>query len=101
MAYKIYGVGFTKIMKATIAIIIGSLTLVMTVAIFLRLLTLMPKDNELEKCQSYERAGVLDQGSCKCVEKLFPNDWGSSYDWKDACAIIEAHKTIANDDTKQ
>ncbi len=42
-----------------------------------------------QKCMEYEMAGVIKRGSCACTEKLFDN-FSHSYDWIDACAILEA-----------
>lgn len=40
------------------------------------------------QCRDYESQGVIPVNSCDCTEKLF-DSWEKSYDWMDACKILE------------
>lgn len=51
----------------------------------------LPNQDEIyeNNCRQYEAQGVIKPGSCDCSEKLFDH-WSHSYDWMDACAIVES-----------
>lgn len=42
-----------------------------------------------KNCRENEEAGYIPPGSCACSEQLFTS-WDRSYNWMDACAIVEA-----------
>jgi len=42
-------------------------------------------------CRTMEAEGHLPKNSCDCTEQIF-NDWDHSYDWMDACQIMESKK---------
>jgi len=39
-------------------------------------------------CLETERSGHIKPGSCQCASELF-DDFSHSYDWMDACDILE------------
>lgn len=47
-------------------------------------------DNSIawETCLESERGGHIKPGSCQCASELF-DDFSHSYDWMDACDILE------------
>ena len=82
-------------MKSDILIltVILVLSLIALAAIGIGILSLLPSQDVIyeENCRMYERAGVIPVRSCSCSEQLFDR-WSHSYDWMDACAILEARK---------
>lgn len=42
-------------------------------------------------CYEYEAKGYLPANSCYCSTQLF-DTWDKSYNWIDACEILEARK---------
>jgi len=49
------------------------------------------RDVEFDKCVESEAGGYIPKGSCECAKKLFP-DFSHSYDWMDACDILNSRK---------
>lgn len=47
------------------------------------------EDQIKTQCLEYERDGYIPSNSCACTEILFPS-WSVSYNWMDACEILEA-----------
>lgn len=47
------------------------------------------EDTILNLCYQYETDGVIERGNCDCAKKLFP-DFTHSYDWMDACHVLES-----------
>lgn len=44
-----------------------------------------------QTCRQYEEQGSIAPGSCSCAEKIY-DTWDESYDWMDACAILESRE---------
>jgi hypothetical protein len=76
------------------ALLIGTCVIVsaLTITAFHFLFTADFTSVEKEKCEDYQRQGSLKVGTCDCVAKLYHDKWSESYDWIDACAILEATK---------
>ena len=72
-----------------------ALVIISTSLIYLAYLltTFIPKHDLMNTCLEYERVGSIQVGSCACAKELFP-DFSKSYDWMDACDILESRKNI-------
>jgi len=78
-----------KIAIAIFVIVILSIFILLTISRTKPLLSVL-KITE-NKCRTMEAEGHLPKNSCDCTEQIF-NDWDHSYDWMDACEIMESKK---------
>ena len=83
---------YDQVKKIALLILICWFTLILSIPLIFILKDYSDyiESNRLKnQCREYELIGTIKNGNCACAEKIFPN-FSHSYDWMDACAILEA-----------
>lgn len=77
--------------KIEVIIIIAAILIFVSIVVAFVMIRLNSHSRIEKLCLRYEEENTLPPNSCECAAKLYHN-WEVSYDWMDACEILENKK---------